>query len=285
MRLNTRLSTLVALMVVGVASSLQAEDLLEKHVDLVKASLIADVDSVSPGSSFMLGVHLKMKPHWHTYWVNPGESGEATKIKFTGPQGVEFGAVRWPLPTAMESFGAITYGYEDEALLLVPVKVGAQAKLEGGLKIDAHVVWLACLDTCIEGEATLNIALPVSKSKPAPANGPQFAKWIKQLPASSHTAVAAIEQKKKDGAPLSVVEVKWNEAPKKVEWFPIATPAVAIEDIVLKHEGVKTVIQFKPNVYRPDRVPGGKVDGVIVFEDGKGQRVGVAMSFVVPIEE
>ena len=34
--------------------------------DLVHATLIADVDAATPGSSFTLGVLLKMQPHWHT---------------------------------------------------------------------------------------------------------------------------------------------------------------------------------------------------------------------------
>src|SRR5687767_12886440 len=93
------------------------------NVDLVKPSLLADAATVAPGGSFTLGVRLKMKPHWHTYWVNPGEAGDATKVSLTGPPGFEFGAVQWPLPSMIDAPGGITYGYEDEVLLLVPVTV------------------------------------------------------------------------------------------------------------------------------------------------------------------
>src|SRR5437870_4465220 len=63
----------------------------DPNADLVKASLLADVEAAAPGSSFHLGVLLKMKEHWHTYWVNPGESGNATEIRPTGPAGFTFG--------------------------------------------------------------------------------------------------------------------------------------------------------------------------------------------------
>ena len=47
---------------------------------LVTATLLADVDSVKAGKTFNLGVLLKIKPGWHVYWKNPGDSGMATKV-------------------------------------------------------------------------------------------------------------------------------------------------------------------------------------------------------------
>jgi len=67
--------------------------------------------------------------------------------------------------------------------------------------------------------------------------------------------------------------------------FPVATSAVAIENIKVNHTGQRTVITYKPTVYKAEKIPGGKVDGLLVFVDGKGHRIGVAMSFLVPVEE
>src|SRR5262249_3203221 len=77
---------------------------------LVQASLVADVDAAVPGQSFTLGVRLKMAAHWHTYWINPGETGNATQFKFSGPAGVEFGPVAWPLPYQIGAIGGISFG-------------------------------------------------------------------------------------------------------------------------------------------------------------------------------
>src|SRR5436190_1607635 len=75
---------------------------------LVRAALLADAESVAPGGTFTLGVRLKMKAHWHTYWVNPGESGQATTVKLTGPAGFTFGEIQWPLPSKINVPGGFS---------------------------------------------------------------------------------------------------------------------------------------------------------------------------------
>lgn len=284
------LSSFTVALIVACSSSAKAADLVPDTTNLVKATLHADAAAVVPGSEFKLGIHLKMKPHWHTYWVNPGESGEATKVKFTAPAGFEFGAVQWPLPQSIESFGAITYGYEGEVLLIVPVKVSKDAPVGKTAEITAHVVWLACHDTCIEGEAKLKMTLPIVAKAEVAAVSTQadssvkFDAWLDRVPKASANAIKSIQQSKDGQAAKPEIVVQWNEGAKKVDWYPISTPAVAIENVVVKHEGVRTVITYKPTVYKADQVPGGKVEGVVVFEDGKGHRQGVKMSFVVPLE-
>ena len=272
------------------ASPLRAEDLTADTTNLVKATLIADAEAVTPGSEFKLGIHLKMKPHWHTYWINPGETGEATKIKITGPAGFEFGAVQWPLPLAIESFGAITYGYEDEVLLIVPVKVGKDVAVGKTAEITAHVAWLACYDTCIEGEAKLITTVGIiakgqqTSATNAASSTAQFNAWLDRVPKNSSAAIKSIEQGKTGATIKPEITVHWNQAVKKVDWYPISTRAVAIENVSVKHQGKHTEITYKPTVYKAEQVPGGKVDGVVVFEDAKGQRQGVLMSISVPLE-
>ena len=63
-----------------------------------------------PGSTVMAGLHLKMDPHWHTYWRNPGESGEPTRVTWELPAGITAGDIQWPVPEKLEWVGLITYG-------------------------------------------------------------------------------------------------------------------------------------------------------------------------------
>src|SRR5688572_20202110 len=108
----------------------------------VTAKLLASADAAVPGETFTLGVHLKIPAEWHTYWINPGESGQATQIKLSGPPGFEFGAIQWPLPKRIDAPGGVSYGYEDEVLLMVPVRVGRDVAAGGA--ITAEVSWLVC---------------------------------------------------------------------------------------------------------------------------------------------
>ena len=51
----------------------------------VEAQLVADTTAMRPGTTFTLGVLLKLQPEWHVYWTNPGEVGYATTFEWTLP--------------------------------------------------------------------------------------------------------------------------------------------------------------------------------------------------------
>ena len=55
--------------------------------DLVKADLLAEPRRIAPGQTFWVGVRLRIKQHWHVYWRNPGDSGEAVSITWRLPPG------------------------------------------------------------------------------------------------------------------------------------------------------------------------------------------------------
>ena len=259
---------------------------------LVQATLHADADALTPGGTVTLGVRMKLKPHWHTYWINPGEAGDATKIKLTGPAGMTFGDIQWPLPSKIDAPGGFAYGYEDDVLLMVPVTLAADAPAAAGdVRIDADVSWLVCKEECIKGGAKLSVSLPVSASAGEPADRELFEAWRARLPvAADDQAVAGVLEKVEQPAAAGAgnrpaqLLVKWKKAPEKVEWFPVATRAVGIDNVKVSHEGQATRIDFEPTVYKPEGVPGGRVDGVLVFEDAGGKRVGVSAPVVVPVE-
>src|SRR6185436_4838476 len=77
MPLGLRGSLTIAALLLMIASACEAQP---ANADLVKATLLADVDAIAPGGSFTLGVRLKVTPGWHVYWVNPGETGDATRV-------------------------------------------------------------------------------------------------------------------------------------------------------------------------------------------------------------
>ncbi len=82
----------------------------------VTAQLIASVDAVHPGDEITVGVHQLIIPHWHTYWINPDDSGLATKIKYDLPAGA--GGIQWPTPSrVMLGRPVVNYAYENEVTL------------------------------------------------------------------------------------------------------------------------------------------------------------------------
>jgi thiol:disulfide interchange protein/DsbC/DsbD-like thiol-disulfide interchange protein len=148
-----------------------------------RARLVADVESVVPGTTFTAGIVLTMAPGWHTYWENPGESGLATSITWTVPEGVVPGEISWPLPEkTIESGDVLTYGYSGETMLMVPITVSHSVAPGSTLHLKARVEWLECEKTCVPGAAVVELMLPVSGASPRPANQKLFATYQQRVP-------------------------------------------------------------------------------------------------------
>jgi thiol:disulfide interchange protein/DsbC/DsbD-like thiol-disulfide interchange protein len=122
----------------------------------VKVSLIPEVRTIAPGTTFSVAVLLKMDPRWHTYWINPGDSGEPTKIRWYLPPGFEAGPIQWPHPQRIELPPLVSFGYEGEAALLVRITPPRDLKLGERVTLAAHVSWLECEELCVPGEATVS---------------------------------------------------------------------------------------------------------------------------------
>lgn len=271
-----RASTLAGLL----AATLLAGPLPAKSPDYVTASLVSADAAVHAGTPFTVALHFVHKPHWHTYWVNPGETGNATQIILHGPAGLEFGPVQWPLPAKINAIGGIIYGYENEVMLMVPVKV-AKGFAAKDVTINTSVEWFAChKEECIEGLVKPAVVLPVSL-KSAPANAELFQAWKHRLPDEVSDVASVKEVKLSDDSQFGL-SVQWNGAlPANIDFYPISTNAAVVQNVEVKSSGLNTAIAFKTKIYNADNVPQGKLGGLVVYDDASGRRHGMPVEFHV----
>src|SRR5271169_7265446 len=89
----------------------------------VTASLVAETRSIVPGQPLHLALRQQIPPGWHTYWLNPGDSGLPTTIEWALPQGFRAGPITWPTPKRIAYGPVVDYGYENEVLLPVTIDV------------------------------------------------------------------------------------------------------------------------------------------------------------------
>ncbi|HEY0893794.1 MAG TPA: protein-disulfide reductase DsbD domain-containing protein, partial [Cellvibrio sp.] len=160
----------------------------------VQAQLVASVASVQPGSEIYLGVNQKIIPHWHTYWINPGDSGNATTIEWTLPEGATASDIIWPAPSRF-SMGPITnYAYENDVTLLTKIKIPADAKPGEQFTAQAVVDWLVCEEECIPQTVELALSLPiVAVGESAGAGDPRIDDALARLPVASPWEIRATQ--------------------------------------------------------------------------------------------
>jgi DsbC/DsbD-like thiol-disulfide interchange protein len=144
---------------------------------------VAETSTLQRGRTGWLAVHLTMKPGWHTYWRNSGDSGLATSVKWTLPQGVTAGPIVWPQPERFVARTIVGYGYQHDIGLLTAVKLPPKFAADR-ISIGGVVSWLACEKVCIPGSEKLTITLPVSDAVPVtdPGNAALFAQTRRRIP-------------------------------------------------------------------------------------------------------
>jgi DsbC/DsbD-like thiol-disulfide interchange protein len=141
----------------------------------VRVTLLSEHAALVPGTTSWFGVRLQHEPHWHTYWVNPGDSGLPTKLAWQLPPGFHAGEIVWPVPQRISVGDLYNFGYADDTLLPVPVEVPADAKPGTTAHIGAEAKYLVCREECIPGKATVGLDLPVSATAAATEQQPLFA--------------------------------------------------------------------------------------------------------------
>lgn len=126
----------------------------------------AESPAVRPGGTLRTAVRLVLDPHWHTYWVNPGEAGMPTSAEWTLPAGWKAGVFSHPLPKAFRT-GELS-GYGHEGTVFFPVEFTAPADFSGEIVLQGRISWLACNDdACVPGDVRLELRVRAGDPSPS----------------------------------------------------------------------------------------------------------------------
>ena len=240
-----------------------------------EAELIARDLALAPGEAAIIGLRIKHDPHWHTYWLNPGDSGMPTTIQWKLPAGIKAGQILWPVPKRIPVPPMVNHGFEGEIVLPVEIHVPKDWPAGQEARLAARADWLICKDVCIPGGADLTLSLPVIAASPAP--NPKwkalFEAAFAGMPggkiekASASTANGIITLKLEGVKPLPGREV-----------FALSTIEGLVESAApqtVKQEGLSTVITLAVTSNLSASEP--RISGVVV---GVAER---ALAFEAPM--
>jgi thiol:disulfide interchange protein DsbD len=126
-----------------------------------RVTLVAE-PVVVPGQTLRVLLRQRLSPGWHTYWLNPGDAGQAPEVALNLPEGSTAGALRFPAPTRFAFGPLVSFGYEGEALFLLHVQVPASATPGSRFRVSAEATWLVCEQVCIPEEGQFTLDLPIA---------------------------------------------------------------------------------------------------------------------------
>ena len=167
---------LFAGLALALASAAPAAPVKAAHLS---AELIADRVAIAPGGHVRMALRQVMEPGWHTYWRNPGDSGEPTTVKWSLPTGWTAGPLQWPTPKTLPIGPLMDYGYETEVLLPVDLTAPATARVGDTVTVTGQAQFLVCKDVCVPADATVTLTLPVAAQA-----GAADSRWSERIAAT-----------------------------------------------------------------------------------------------------
>jgi thiol:disulfide interchange protein DsbD len=123
--------------------------------------LVAEPTPINSGKTVTLALRFNPVPGWHIYWENPGDSGLPPSVTWKLPSGWTAGPLQFPFPEKILLSPLVSYGYEQETLLLTTFTIPDYEKIPSSFPIEADIEWLVCKETCLPGKAHLNLTLSI----------------------------------------------------------------------------------------------------------------------------
>ncbi|MCI4664035.1 MAG: hypothetical protein MRY74_04870 [Neomegalonema sp.] len=163
-----RIAAVAVVLMSAFAAPAAAELALERsQSEYATVELGADVNKVAPGEKVRVVLRQTLSFGWHSYWVNPGDTGMPTSISWTAPEGVTVSPIAWPTPERQPLPPLMNFGYSGEVLLVSTVTTPADWPLGKPIPLSATAQWLVCKDACIVEKKTFTLLLPTAaKTEP-----------------------------------------------------------------------------------------------------------------------
>jgi thiol:disulfide interchange protein/DsbC/DsbD-like thiol-disulfide interchange protein len=247
--------------------------------DNVKAHLLSEVGAIAPGQSFWVALEFNIRDGWHTYWRNPGDSGQATKLVWQLPPGFTAGDIVWTTPHRFEIPPLVNYGYAKHAVHLVNITAPKDLRPGTPAVLAAKASWLVCSDVCIPEDAQLQLTLPVNTRPGAvdQADAALFTAARSELPSAQLAATTARVQ---NGQLVIALGKEWGTTLpqiKSLAFFPYDEGGIeyaAPQTLTRNKDGVELAMKLG---YQPPQA--GIVRGVLLATELSGNDLGV-----VPME-
>lgn len=244
----------------------------------VRIDLVAGASAAAPGASIPLLLRQSIAPGWHTYWINPGDSGDSPDLQFALPPGASAGPLAFPWPRRLPYGPLMNFGYEDEVLMPFSLTLADDfAGYEVVLEVSGAL--LVCADICIPQAVAASLRLPVGEGAPEPSAASLFEEARARLPVPLQ---AAADYQLADGMIHARVMLPMAAGHRiaSIAYFPFTRHLVksaAEQGFAVDEEGLS--LRLVPGY---DFRPGADLSGVLVVREAVGDGIESAYELQLP---
>ncbi len=117
--------------------------------------IVGGVDRSNAAVAF-IAVHVRLGPHWHTYWRSAGDAGAPPEFDWSNSQNLIAADVEWPAPHRLTEGGIDVFGYTDEVVFPVRLRLrDPQVPTHISLKLTLFVCGAICTGNDLHFEAAI----------------------------------------------------------------------------------------------------------------------------------
>ena len=222
---NFRLIGLAAAVLAGLGATAHAADSPDRaasswvETDQAQVRLIGATSAVGTAQTLRLGLEFHLAPGWKIYWRSPGDAGFPPRPEWSGSTNIADVTMRWPAPHRFELFGLDTFGYGDDVVFPLDVRVAHPGE---PVTLGGKVDYLICEKICIPYTAELRLDLPAGPADPS-AHAHLINRFVARVPGDGTGAGLAIESAewRAGASPAIVVQAR--------AMTPFSTPDVFVE--------------------------------------------------------
>jgi suppressor for copper-sensitivity B len=114
--------------------------------EYASAYFISGDENVDKKIPIEMGLDIKLKDGWYTYWRMPGDNGLAPKFNWTGSSNVKNVKISWPAPSRFTVMDMHSFGYSDHVVLpFLVIAENPEVPINLDLKLDIVV----CHEICV----------------------------------------------------------------------------------------------------------------------------------------
>ena len=169
-----------------------------QKTEFVEARLVSAVDGTGTLADVPLGLELRLKDNWKTYWRSPGDAGLPPALDWQGSQNLKSAAIAYPAPHRFTLLKNQTFGYKEHVVYPLLARVSAPGK---ALALKAKLDVLVCAEICVPQSLDLTFDLPADAAVPG-AEAQLVNRFQSQVPIADNTGALKIGDVKtvQDGA-------------------------------------------------------------------------------------
>lgn len=152
--------------------------------DFTAQLIVGGVDKTNPKQAW-LGLKVRLGRGWHTYWRSAGDAGAPPEFDWNGSQNIAAETIEWPAPHRYSDAGIDTFGYADEVLL--PIKLRLQNP-QAPAHVALHVALYVCGTICTRNDLNYEADIAPGTRFDGPLD--LIGRWHAKVPGANSATLA-----------------------------------------------------------------------------------------------